>query len=59
MKERPILAALKLMILDEIKQSNDIKPQEIYFFRIFFKVSCSHRKFMLESAFKSDLLPET
>ena len=36
-KERLILAALKQMILDEIKQSNGIKPQEIYFFMIFCK----------------------
>ena len=34
-KEHPILAALKQMILYEIKQSNGIKPQEIYFFMIF------------------------
>ena len=30
-KERPILIALKQMILDEIKQSNGIKPQKIVF----------------------------
>ena len=36
-KERPILTALKQMILDEIKQSNGIKPQKIYFFMIFCK----------------------
>ena len=29
-KELHILAALQQMILDEIKQSNDIKPQEIF-----------------------------
>ena len=30
-KERPMLIALKQMILDEIKQSNGIKPQKIVF----------------------------
>ena len=34
-KERPILAALKQMILDEIKQSNGITPKKINFFIIF------------------------
>ena len=36
-KERPILTVLKQMILYEIKQSNGIKPQQIYFFMIFCK----------------------
>ena len=36
-KERPILTALKQMSLDEIKQSNSIKPPKIYFFMIFCK----------------------
>ena len=36
-KERPILTVLKQMILDEIKQSNGIKPQKINFFMIFCK----------------------
>ena len=34
-KERPILTVLKQMILDEIKQSNGIKPQKITIFMIF------------------------
>ena len=34
-KERTILTVLKQMILDEIKQSNSIKPQKIYFFHDF------------------------
>jgi len=33
--ENSILTALKQMILDEIKQSNCIKPQKINFFMIF------------------------
>ena len=36
-KERPILTALKQMILDEIEQSNGIKPQKNNFFMIFCK----------------------
>ena len=36
-KERPILTVLKQIILDEIKQSNGIKPQKINFFMIFCK----------------------
>ena len=36
-KERPILTVLKQMILDEIKQSNGIKPPKINFFMIFCK----------------------
>ena len=31
-KERPILTALKQTILDEMKQSNGIKPKNISFF---------------------------
>ena len=42
MKERPILAALKQMILDEIEQSNGIKPKDIYFFMIVCKF-CPHK----------------
>ena len=55
-KKRPILTALKQMILDEIKQSNGIKPQKIYFF-----MSSSQRNFLLEIAFTKYfyLLPET
>ena len=34
-KKRPILTALKQMILDEIKQSKGIKPPKINFFMIF------------------------
>jgi hypothetical protein len=34
-KERPILAALKQMILDEIRQLNGINSNEIYFFHDF------------------------
>ena len=37
MKKRPILTALKQMILDEIRQSNGIKPPKINFFTIFCK----------------------
>ena len=36
-KERPILTALKQMILDEIRQSNGIKSQKINFFMVFCK----------------------
>ena len=36
-KERPILPVLKQMILDEIKQSNGIKPPNNNFFMIFLK----------------------
>ena len=36
-KERPILAALKQMIVSDINQSIGIKPQNIYFFMIFCK----------------------
>ena len=35
--ERPVLTALKQMILNEIKQSNALKPQTINFFLIFCK----------------------
>ena len=37
MKECPILTAFKQTILDEIKQSNNIKPQKINFLMIFCK----------------------
>ena len=37
MKQSLILTVLKQMVLDEIKQSNDIKPQKINFFMIFCK----------------------
>ena len=36
-KEHPILTVLKQMFLDEIKQSNGIKPQKLTFFMIFCK----------------------
>ena len=35
-KERPILTALKQMIIDEIKQSNRIKPKKNQFFHELF-----------------------
>ena len=36
-KKHPILTLLKQMILDEIKQSNGMKPKKINFFMIFCK----------------------
>ena len=52
MKKRPIFTALKQMILDEIRQSNGIRPQKINFFHDFCKLSSSQRASLLDIAFK-------
>ena len=51
-KESLILSPLKQNILDEIKQSNAIRPQKNLFFRDCWLVSSSQRKFLLESVLK-------